>query len=1325
MKSRHRRLLLFPMKFGSFFPLAVIALILTTAVAPLVAAGPDLSDAPMPQGVKAVWELGRAWHEETPSRQRICVNGLWRWQPADGSAERDGVPTGGWGYFKVPGSWPGISDYLQQDSQALYPNPAWKSRKLGEVSAAWYQREIEVPAGWGERRITLSADYLNSFAAVYIDGKKIGEMRFPAGEVDLTATCRPGSRHVLSMLVIALPLKGVRVSYSDTAAAREVKGSVPRRGLCGDVYLIGAPAGPRVGEVKVRTSVRKSEITFDVRLEGLEPNKQYSLRANVTDGGKPISAFVVNPFKVSDLADGRFVSSVPWDPGRHWDLNSPGNLYQLDLSLLDDKANVLDTSWRQPFGFREFWIDGRDFYLNGTRIFLSAVPLDNAQLGAAWANYAAARETFARLKSIGVNCVYTHNYDCEPGAHLSFEEILRAADDTGMLVSLTQPHFSGYDWKSPDADQSNGYARDAAFYARVAGNHPSVVLYAMSHNATGYDGDMDPDLIDGIHDRRDKWSANNAKLALRAEAIVHKLDPGRSVYHHAGGNIGSMHTVNFYPNFAPTQELSDWFAHWAEAGIKPVFLCEYAAPMTWDWTMYRGWYQGKREFGSAAVPWEFCLAEWNSQFLGDRAFAMRDAEKANLRWEAKQFEAGRLWHRWDYPTAVGSARFDDRNDVLAEYLTDNWRAYRTWGVSGISPWDYEIYWTPRPGVDRGRKELKVNWDDLQRPGLSADYIDRQTERVDVAFERADWIPTAAGKALLRNNQPQLAYIAGNADAFTSKDHNFRPGEVVEKQLMLINNSRTPLAFRCEWSLALPTPVKGSREVSVETGQQARIPLRFELPADLPPGRYDLRATARFGDGEDDEQADTFVIDVTSPTLSVPTAAKIALFDPKGETATLLEKLGVKCRRIEAVADLSADEILVIGKLALTLDGPAPDVSRVRDGLKVIVFEQSSRVLEKRLGFRVTEYGLRQVFERIPDHPALASITPEQLSNWRGEATTMPPRLTAESVPQHGPTINWCGIPVSRVWRCGNRGNVASVPVEKPARGDFRPILDGGFDLQFAPLMEYREGKGLVLFCQMDVTGRTETDPIAQTLVANLLRYVSVWKADPVRRAVYAGEQAGRDHLKSCGVEVASYDGGELSPREQVLIVGPGGGKQIAPHTDAVGEFLKHGGPVLAIALDQDEANVALPFNMKMARREHLSAVFDPPVMRSLLAGVGPADVSSRAPLEIPLVASGATVVGDGVLALSPADAPAPAVVFFQIAPWQLDYKNAYDLKRTYRRASFTLTRLLANMGVAGSTPLLDRISTPDGAVESGKRWLEGLYLDTPEEWDDPYRFFRW
>ncbi len=81
-----------------------------------------------------------------------------------------------------------------------------------------------------------------------------------------------------------------------------------------------------------------------------------------------------------------------------------------------------------------------------------------------------------------------------------------------------------------------------------------------------------------------------------------KLDPSRIIYHHASGNLSSMHTSNFYPNWVPIQEMSDWFEHWATEGIKPFFTCEYGAPFMWDWAMFRGWYQGQRSFGSAVAP---------------------------------------------------------------------------------------------------------------------------------------------------------------------------------------------------------------------------------------------------------------------------------------------------------------------------------------------------------------------------------------------------------------------------------------------------------------------------------------------------------------------------------------------------------------------------------------------------------------------------------------------------------------------------------------------------------------------------------------------------
>ena len=262
---------------------------------------------------------------------------------------------------------------------------------------------------------------------------------------------------------------------------------------------------------------------------------------------------------------------------------------------------------------------------------------------------------------------------------------------------------------------------------------------------------------------------------------------------------------------APAQELDDWFEHWATQGVKPLFTCEYMVPCTWDWTMYRGWYKGVRTLGNAQVPWEFCIAEWSSQFLGDRAYRIGEAEKKNLRWEAEQFRNGRLWHRWDYPYQVGSPVFDIQHEIIGTYLAENWRAFRTWGVSAISPWEYNFFWHLRPGVDKSRKELKVDWDDLQRPGFSPDYIDGQYERMDLAFERFDWIPTADGQAILRNNGPLLAYIAGKPAAFTSKDHNFYPGETVEKQLVVINNSRETVRADWRWSFDLPdSAVTGSR-----------------------------------------------------------------------------------------------------------------------------------------------------------------------------------------------------------------------------------------------------------------------------------------------------------------------------------------------------------------------------------------------------------------------------------------------------------------------------------------------------------------------------------
>jgi hypothetical protein len=829
---------------------------------------------------------------------------------------------------------------------------------------------------------------------------------------------------------------------------------------------------------------------------------------------------------------------------------------------------------------------------------------------------------------------------------------------------------------------------------------------------------MNPDLIDGIANPRNPAAMVNANKAQRVEAIVQKLDPHKIIYHHSSGNLSSLHTSNFYPNWVPIQEMCDWFEHWSTKGVKPLFTCEFGSPFTWDWVIYRGWYKGKREFGGAIVPWEFCLAEWNAQFLGDQAFRISEMEKENLRWEAGKFRAGEVWSRNQYPYNLDNRLLEERNPVFSMHIADQWRAFRTWEVSANSPWHFAPYWKLKEGVDKSPKDLVIDWENLQKPGLSPDVITNRRERIDLGYERSDWINTVASEALINNNKPLLAYIGGMASAFTSKDHNYLPGETVEKQIIIINNSRQHVDIESKWSINLPGNMPALNHITLKTGQQERIPVRISLPENLTPGKYEINASVNFSNGE--VQADSFTIHVLHRPQLIRPEVSIALWDPAGETGKLLDSLNIDYQRVDAGADLDLFNLLIIGKAAMTVDEPGLDLARVRNGLKVIVFEQTPEVLERRMGFRIQQYGLRNVYRRVPNHPVLSGLNEDNLSNWRGDATSIPTRLNLEmSEKYRSPSTRWCDIEVTRIWRCGNRGSVASVLIEKPAAGNFLPLIDGGYSLQYSPLMEYREGSGVVLFCQMDVTGRTESEPAAEILARNMISYVSYWEPRASRLAYYAGSASGKAHLERSSVILEDYEGGNLRPMD-ILIVDPEGSSKLADSQKSISKWLKKGGRMLTIGLNKEDFGGLFP-DLEMKKEEHISAYFESQGVGSLLAGIGPADIHNRAPLEVSKVTLGAKVFGDGVLAVTENN----QAVLCQLVPWHLDYsKEQHNVKQTFRRTSFLVSRLLGNLDVPGSTKVLDRFNSPADPVND-KRWLEGLYLDEPEEWDDPYRFFRW
>ena len=84
--------------------LAIMACVIMVAIPGICQAQ---SAASLPRGVRAAWDLDKAYGETTSTRERVCINGLWLWQPVD--SKTDEVPTDNWGYLKVPGTWPGTS----------------------------------------------------------------------------------------------------------------------------------------------------------------------------------------------------------------------------------------------------------------------------------------------------------------------------------------------------------------------------------------------------------------------------------------------------------------------------------------------------------------------------------------------------------------------------------------------------------------------------------------------------------------------------------------------------------------------------------------------------------------------------------------------------------------------------------------------------------------------------------------------------------------------------------------------------------------------------------------------------------------------------------------------------------------------------------------------------------------------------------------------------------------------------------------------------------------------------------------------------------------
>ena len=1083
-------------------------------------------DALLPAHEKLIW--GEEPLEiQSSRREQICLNGIWQFVPMLDTTETR--PPGGLAYIRVPGSW--RSGLVSERGRG----PAWRRWGTGtSKSAVWYQRKLKIPKHWAGRAVILSLERVSTDAIVYVNDTKCGEISWPAGEVDLSEAVKPGADAILRIQVHATT-EGTNRMFLDPGRVVSSAAALESAGLIGDVIVSSRPKGAHVSDIFVQTSTRKNELRLEVEVASVVTagTAQFEARIFDRDGNE------VKRFDAAAKLDGRstqtFTLSWTWENPALWDFRQP-NLYTLELKA---KGAGLDDEYSQRFGFREFWIEGRKFLLNGTEIRLR--PTCHTYTEFMMSGVAKLIDAHIDgLIGAGFNSeeMWPVNHD-ERGKRIYRELWADRADLKGLLLLGTALNLKEGQWNRSGYKEL--WQRKLEQDLRRYRNHPSIVIWTTNPNWLGHGLDQDPRYVGKNREIPDAGRAQCAAIARAGNATIRKLDPTRPVLNHAGSSVGDIYNINAYLNFIPLQEREEWLSEWSKNGDMPLMCVEFGTP--WKYSFLRG------RWGMEAGRSEPLVTEYCATYLGSDAFALETPEyRRAIR---AKFQRGMAYREWDQDPVVDFSPAYQQLQAL--FIRNTYRSWRSWGISGgMIPWDYgygwDVFWN-----ERRRRKVPDVIEPLGpfQPGTRGVYASSSLKAFTKPFQAEGTDVYPAGVALMNANGSTLAWIAGASEAFTAKDHSFKAGQEVKKQAVLINDERTRQNFTYRFDVQVDGKevIKLEGAGALDPSQTLFVPLRFRLPnlSDKTSAAGTMTLRAQIGSHEHRDQF-AFHVFAQPP----PIKQRLALYDPAGKTRAMLTSLGCA---VEDWRGTPSGKLIVIGREALSGGRGLPfDLERtVRAGGRVLMCAQNPEWLRECLGLRVASHLARRVFPVVRDHPVLRDLDASDLTDWAGVSTLVPahPQASIESPAWRSPKFGW---------RWGSRGTVTSAAVEKPHKSGWRPILECEFDLAYSPLLELDLGQGRLVLSTLDLEDHVPSDAAAAVLARNLVEYAARSPAIPrARRTIVVGDLGNKATLDGLGLLYEVSD--RIEPGADLVIIGRQGKLQEVD----IENYLKGGGKVLFLA----------------------------------------------------------------------------------------------------------------------------------------------------------------
>ena len=357
-------------------------------------------------------------------------------------------------------------------------------------------------------------------------------------------------------------------------------------------------------------------------------------------------------------------------------------------------------------------------------------------------------------------------------------------------------------------------------------------------------------------------------------------------------------------------------------------------------------------------------------------------------------------------------------------------------------------------------------------------------------------------------------------------HHGFAGQKIVRPYSLLNDLFRPAAMTLKWALVGPdgkTADQGSEKSDMKSGQTRRGAISFTLPAVTRRTAYTLQLRLESDGPSTGSGQGGFVygedrdIEVwpDAPVQVGGMARKLALYDPKGDTAKALQSAGAAFETVKTLAPPAGDasaSVLVIGEGALEDTAAhhqqmAALAKFVDDGGRLVLLAQTVHPhgLPATTAMGSREW-VSQPYVRLPIHPVLEGVTSWDLHFWAAD-------------------------------RVSARGSYT-----KPDGGAAVALVDSGREtgLEWVQLMEMYRGKGLYLLCQLSLVEKYDREPMARELLARVLRYAGGKEAfrSPVKRLRLMAAKNGEieRRLKDVGVayDLVSPDA-DLDPNSPTLV----------------------------------------------------------------------------------------------------------------------------------------------------------------------------------------------